>query len=257
MVNIVVSLGERNTNIYHCEWMFSFRVMVAQLNFALDIFLHCYSPLTHQWIWHGVTTKDTIDKDPMDGIGGTLRNSVYHDVVSEKCIIGTPKQFAEYAERSVNGITSLYLPTEEVLKEPEDIESSRRIAATLQIHVVKRFFDNRKVCVLEFYHLTNDSEPYFTQFYGQGGCGHQNNALGENPCRSCGKDYLPNEEWLQCPICKVWLDRQCFYLWKWRLVNFSSFFCKFNYVLDLLNSDVSIERYLIKACFFKIMSDGK
>ena len=136
------------------------------------------------------------DKGPMDGIGGTLRNSVYHDVMSEKCIIGTPKQFAEYAERSVNGITSLYLPTEEVLKEPEDIESTRRIAATLQIHVVKRFFDNRKVCVLEFYHLTNDSEPYFTQFYGQGGCGHQNNALGENRCRSWGKDYLPNEEWL-------------------------------------------------------------
>ena len=69
--------------------------------------------------------------------------------------------------------------------------------------MVKRFFDNRKVCFLEFYHLATDNEPFFTQFYGQGGCAHQNNALGENHCGLCGKYYLPNEEWLQCPICKV------------------------------------------------------
>ena len=72
----------------------------------------------------------------MDGIGGTLKNSVYWDVMSGKCVSDTPKQFSEFAERSVKRITSLYLPTEEVLKEPEDIKSSRRIANTLQIHVL-------------------------------------------------------------------------------------------------------------------------
>ena len=79
-------------------------------------------------------------KGPMKGIGGTLKNSVYRDVISEKCVIDTPTQFVQYAERSVKGITSLYLPTEEVLKELEDIENSPKIKDTLQIHMVKRYF---------------------------------------------------------------------------------------------------------------------
>ena len=73
----------------------------------------------------------------MDHIGGTLKNSIYWDVMSEKCVIDTPKQFAEYAESAVKGITSLYLPTEEVLKEPDDIGNSPKITDTLQIHEVK------------------------------------------------------------------------------------------------------------------------
>ena len=80
----------------------------------------------------------------MDSIGGTQKNLVYRDVMSAKCVIDTPKQFAEYTGRSVKGITSLFLPIEEVLKKPKDIESSPRIKYTLQIHMVKRFFDNRK-----------------------------------------------------------------------------------------------------------------
>ena len=40
------------------------------------------------------------------------------------------------------GITSLYLPTEEILKEPEDIESSPRIIGTLQIHIVNPILAN-------------------------------------------------------------------------------------------------------------------
>ena len=144
-------------------------------------------------------------KSSMDGIGGSLKNSVYRDVIPGKCVIDTPKQFAEYAERSVKGITSLHL-----LKEPEDIESSPRITDTLQIHMVKIFFDKRKVCFLEFYHLATYNEPFFTQFYGQGGCGYQNNVHGENPCGLCVKDYLPNEELLQFSICKVYFDRQNF-----------------------------------------------
>ena len=86
----------------------------------------------------------------MDSIGGTLKNSIYWDVMLEKCVIDTPKQFAEYAESAAKGITSLYLSTEEVLKEPDDIGNSPKITDTLQIHKVKRCFDIRKVCFLEF-----------------------------------------------------------------------------------------------------------
>ena len=124
--------------------------------------------------------------------------------MSGKCVIDTCKQFAEYTKRSAKKkITFLYLPTEEVLREPEDIESSPRITDTFQIHMVKRFFDNRKVCFLEFYHLAINNKPFFTQFYGQRGCGHQENALGENRRGFCGRDYWPNEQWLQCPICHI------------------------------------------------------
>ena len=47
------------------------------------------------------------DKEPMDGIGGTL-NCVYRDVMSGKCVIDTPKPFAEHADTEVKGITSSY-----------------------------------------------------------------------------------------------------------------------------------------------------
>ena len=104
----------------------------------------------------------------MDRIDGTLKNSIYWDVMSEKCVIDIPKQFAEYAESAVRGITSLYLPTEEVLKEPDDIGNSPRITDTLQIHIVKRCFDNRKVCFLEFYNLATDNEPFLPNFTAKG-----------------------------------------------------------------------------------------
>ena len=55
--------------------------------------------------------------------------------------------------------------------------------------IVKRFFDNRKVYFLEFYHLATDNKPFFTQSYSQRECRHQNNALGENRCRLCGKGF--------------------------------------------------------------------
>ena len=48
---------------------------------------------------------------------------LYIGKISEKCTINTPEQFAEYADRSIEGITSLYPPFEEVLKEPDDVDN--------------------------------------------------------------------------------------------------------------------------------------
>ena len=45
-------------------------------------------------------------KGPVDVIGGPLKNCVYRDVMSGKCVIDTPKQFAEHADKTVKGITS-------------------------------------------------------------------------------------------------------------------------------------------------------
>ena len=62
----------------------------------------------------------------MDGIGGTLKNCVYRNVMSGKCVIDTPKEFAEYSKKAVKGITSLYLPSEDVLVDPGDTKVSSK-----------------------------------------------------------------------------------------------------------------------------------
>ena len=88
----------------------------------------------------------------------TLKNCVYRDVISGKCVIN---HFAEHADKSIKGIKSFYLPAEVVLIEPDDIEESPKIKETLQIHMVKRFFDQRKVVHLEFYAMSTDQKPFF------------------------------------------------------------------------------------------------
>ena len=83
-------------------------------------------------------------KESMDGIGETSKNCVYRDVMSGKCVIDTPKQFAEHADKAVISITSLYLSAD-VSIESDNIEASLRIKGTLQIHRIKRFFDEHNV----------------------------------------------------------------------------------------------------------------
>ena len=45
--------------------------------------------------------------------------------MSGKCVIDTPKPFAEHIDEVIKGITSFYLPPD-VLIEPGDIEDSPR-----------------------------------------------------------------------------------------------------------------------------------
>ena len=111
--------------------------------------------------------------------------------MSGKYLIDTPKQFAEYTERSVKGITSLFLPIEEILKEPKDIESSPRITYTLQIHMVKRLFDNRNVCFLEFYHLATDNEQFLHNFTAK-----EDVAIKKMPSAKIAEDYAGK---ITCP----------------------------------------------------------
>ena len=130
----------------------------------------------------------------MDGIGRTIKNCVYRDVMSGKCVIDTPKEFAEHAEKVVKGITSLYLPAEDVLVEPDDIEVSPRIHETLQVHMVKRRFDQRNFHYLEFYRIATDTRPFFTQFYEEGAYGHQKIVADDNHCGYCFGEYQAAEE---------------------------------------------------------------
>ena len=54
-------------------------------------------------------------KGPIDGIGGPIKNKVYRDVMSNKCLIKNAKDFAEYANKTINGIISIYMPINELL----------------------------------------------------------------------------------------------------------------------------------------------
>ena len=144
----------------------------------------------------------------MDGIRGTC---VYRDITSGKCVINNPKQFAEHGDKSIKGITSLYLPAEGVLIEPDDIEESPKIKETFQIRMVKRFFDQRKVTYLEFHIMSTDKKPFFTRYYGEGACRHEQISTDDSHSGSCLGDYQINDEWLQCTICHVWFHNDCFY----------------------------------------------
>ena len=65
------------------------------------------------------------------------KNCVFRDVMSGKCVNNNPKQFADHPDKSIKGIALLYLPAEEILNEPDNIEESPKITETLQIHMVK------------------------------------------------------------------------------------------------------------------------
>ena len=67
----------------------------------------------------------------MDDIGRTIKNKVYRDVMSNKCLIKNAKDFAEYANKTINGITSIYMPINELLTEPHNIENALKIPDTL------------------------------------------------------------------------------------------------------------------------------
>ena len=113
------------------------------------------------------------EKGPMDGVGGTLKNLVYGDVMSSKCYIRN----TNYANKIVNGITSVYLPEGEQLTKPEDIDNSPKILETLSIHKLVRGFNENAVCFIKFFKLANKDKPFYTQYYREEGhpevCGHE------------------------------------------------------------------------------------
>ena len=108
----------------------------------------------------------------MDGIGEALKNWVYRDVMSGKNVTDIPKPFAERADKAIKGITSLYVPAEDVLMEPDNINASLRIKDTLQIHMTKQFFDDQNVPYSQFFKMAAGEKAIFIQFHGEGASGH-------------------------------------------------------------------------------------
>ena len=54
-------------------------------------------------------------KGPMDGVGGTLKRTVFNAVKSKKVVINSPEEFAMAAESLVEGIHTVYMTNDEIL----------------------------------------------------------------------------------------------------------------------------------------------
>ena len=93
---------------------------------------------------------------------------VYRDVMFGKSVIDTPKPFAENADKSVKGITSLCLPAEAFLIEPDNIEASTKIKDTFQILMIKQFLDEQNLSYFQFFEMANNEKAFFTKFSGKG-----------------------------------------------------------------------------------------
>ena len=77
-------------------------------------------------------------KEPTDDVGGSIRNRIYRYAMSYKCVIKSPNEFSNYANKVVNGITSLYLPEDDLLTKVDHIEEVLKIPETLSIHMLVR-----------------------------------------------------------------------------------------------------------------------
>ena len=116
----------------------------------------------------------------------------------------TTKDFAGYANKIINGISCLYLAENEIMAEPQDIETSPKIPRTLKIHKVLRTYNNEgNVCKMEFYELTDKADPFHIQWYSKESdpdvCGHMQLTLSyeiDQTCGYCKGRYEAKEEWL-------------------------------------------------------------
>ena len=109
------------------------------------------------------------------------------------------------------------MPKYEVFVEPTDVEHAPYINGTLEIHKVIRKKTQQGVNYLEFFRLSLDEKPFYTQYYRTSKdpivCGHKSFDGGSNYCTQCLSVFEEGEEWMECPICKQWYcGEHCFLL---------------------------------------------
>ena len=120
----------------------------------------------------------------------------------------SPEDFALHASKLVESVTTIYLPSKEILPEPASIANAPYIKGTLEVHRVVRRKNFQGVMYLEFYRLSSDEAPFFTQYYRNDDdpifCGHQSFNGGPKKFATCFSVYHQGEEWMECPVCKQW-----------------------------------------------------
>ena len=94
---------------------------------------------------------------------------IFQHVKSKKFVINSAKDFAEYANKIINGISCLYLAENEIMEEPQYIETSPQIPRTLKVHKVLRTYNEDNVCKMEFYELADETDLFLIQWYRREG----------------------------------------------------------------------------------------
>ena len=155
-------------------------------------------------------------KGPMDGIGGCIKHVVYRSVLCGREIITTPYDFVECANRLVKNIRCLYLPEDDMLKEPEGVKNAPYCSEMqiLQVHMLKRLITRAGFHCLRFFKIASDQESFHDQWYSKNDlepCGHFDAALPSNDnCALCAISEN-GRNWIKCPRCDQWFHDDCFY----------------------------------------------
>ena len=116
-----------------------------------------------------------------------------------------------------NGISCLHFSQNEIMAEPQDIETSPKIPRLLKVHEVLRTYYEDNVYKMEFYELPDKADPFHIQWYRKEGdpeiCGHSQLSLSyetDQTCGYCKERCKGNEEWLECKLCDQWFREACF-----------------------------------------------
>ena len=107
-------------------------VMDAQPSFDQNMYLPLHPCFLKVIILLGTTIHQN---DQMDGIGGCVRNLVYHTMMAGRQVIKSPKEFAECVQKLVKGIHCYYLPIEQVMEEPESIQNAALLVCTSFMYI--------------------------------------------------------------------------------------------------------------------------
>ena len=108
---------------------------------------HMHKKHTRNFVWsYGMGSqfrfcyifKLLVSKDPMDGIGRTVKNVIRRKVKSGQLLVHSPLEVSEAVTRFVPSIHSVDLPENKNIFEPEDISMAREIDQTLKIHTLER-----------------------------------------------------------------------------------------------------------------------
>ena len=131
----------------------------------------------------------------MDGIRGTIKNVVFRQVKSGRDFINSPAEFSVAANKFVPSIARLFQKQKHLVCEPDDINQSPSIPATLQMHKLIWSSTAEGRTIIDFYFLLNGKGSCHTQSYSERKYGHverdyESLALFSLLCTYCMKKYL-------------------------------------------------------------------
>ena len=193
-IDFVIKEVERYTNvtkIIMCS-------MVALLSLDHVLSLSCLQITGGTCNSSGITKRPITGKE-LGGIGATIKNVVFRQVKYGRVIINSFQEFSVAAIKFVPLVATLFQKQKDLLCQPDDINQTPSIPATLQIHKFVRSTTVEGGTIIDFYFLSNGKEPCHTQSYSEKKCGHverkyESLALLRLPCAYYMKKYLEENE---------------------------------------------------------------